>query len=262
MSSSIQALIKACKLEQIPYSIIDPHESILELQFGHHRHLASNTKLGLLSDAQWHVFRDKFTTYLLYKDIVPMPKTVMFVDPQVRDQYQAYATKDIDTISAEINQHLSYPIVVKSNQGTQGHHVYNCQSECDAILSLGHIWNKHHWLYDHVALAQEYIKPKTEYRVVVVDSKPQLIYPKPGKYPAKPLTGSSQKALEAFVAKIIKKRPIPYAGLDIIQAKDNSLWLLEINGSPVYSGYIREYGEDNVVALMQTLIGILRHRYQ
>jgi glutathione synthase/RimK-type ligase-like ATP-grasp enzyme len=116
--------------------------------------------------------------------------------------------------------------------------------------------------YDQVALAQSYIPPKAVYRVVVFDSKVEFAYVKPhhriefgGNKEPKLITKKLLLGkLNRVVKSLAKVYPLLYAGVDVIEDKDGKLWVIEVNGSPVYSSFIKTYGKKPVADLFCRII--------
>lgn len=259
MSLAIDCLKKACDLEGIGYESVDENGSVVILHLAQKRSVAVNTRLGMLTDAEWDLFRDKYYTYQVFGKDKLFPPTKAYIDPWAIYHFAKFASKEpLPLIAKKIITEFRLPVMVKRNSGTQAQNVYLCTSFSEVETALHRIYSKQQIEYDHVALAQAYIKPKSEYRIIVFDNQVEFSYYKPhyrtefgGKIAPKLV---ADNRFQAFVDRVCQYYPIKYAGLDVVEDQSGRLWLIEVNGSPIYSSFIKANGDELVVQLFRKLM--------
>lgn len=269
MSLVVECMAEACRLEGVPSFRIEENGSVLILPFDDGKRVVVNTHLGLLTDAEWRLFRDKFYTYCLFGGKDFFPKTRAYIDPGAPKRFQAFVTfPNIEAIVEDIEANFTYPVMVKRNSGTQGQNVYRCGDSDSVRTALKRIYSKKQTAYDHVALAQTYLKPAVEYRLVVYESKLEFAYVKPHRL--KQFGGKSEpqivadrlkiRRMEELVSQLCHHYPLLYAGLDIVESAGGEFRVIEINGSPTYSRFIQTNGTDLVVTLFRKIVRQLSKR--
>lgn len=264
MSLTLECFDEACVLAGIKSKFVDDNRSVLLFELGSRKRVAVNTNLGLLTDAEWRLFRDKYYSYLVFQSTKLMPPTWVYIDPKAEKQYAPYVIwRKNSEIEADIKKNLHLPIIIKRNSGTRGRNVFLCRREAEIGAALKKIYAKTQSEYDHVALAQTYIQPKAEYRLVVLASKLEFAYVKPHHkavfggtiQPQLIRSKSLLRKLRVLVERLVSVYPLLYAGVDVVADKGGNLWVIEINGSPVYSSLIRTYGKQPVIELFTRVIG-------
>ncbi len=263
MSVTITSFKKACILENVSCKTVDTNESLVVITGNQKKHIILNSHLGLLSDTEWQLFRDKYYTYLLFGKDTLSPYTESYIDPQATAHFAPFVTyTTVEKIAQSIESSFTYPLVVKRNSGTQGQNVFICSNINEVIRALQAIYSKQQIEYDHVALVQQYVKPAAEYRIIILNSQFQFAYHKPHH---RIDFGSTESAalitdtflidkMNALIGKLAAYFPLTYAGLDVIEDIDGRLWLLEINGSPTYSRFIDENGDERVIDLFRQVV--------
>jgi glutathione synthase/RimK-type ligase-like ATP-grasp enzyme len=191
------------------------------------------------------------------------PKTISYIDPGSRSHFSSFVTHtSIEEIGADIAKQLSFPVIIKRNSGTQGQHVYLCTDLAQIHRSLKRIYSKRQITYDHVALAQEFVEPTREYRLVVFESRLQFAYVKPhhrkkfgGKILAALVKDEDRLGrMRDLILRLSEYHPLVYAGIDVVEMSDGSFKVIEINGSPTYSSFVKACGKDRVIELFVKII--------
>lgn len=227
------------------------------------------------TEVMYRVCRDKAHQYRLLEAAVPMPRTRAYLDPGVSAAYRHYcAYSTLDEITADIQAHFDYPVVVKRNAGALGSNVFLCQSEAAAAAALREIYRADTPAYDFVAVAQAFIRATAEFRVVCFDGEPVFAYrrcageqafrarywempegrPEPVRDPA-----LLRRLCQPF-RPVFQLPGLRFVGLDVALTVAGEAVLLELNSSPQFRHYIERHGEDDVVAMYETVLGRARDR--
>lgn len=231
----------------------------MEIRFGSHRHLVVNNVLGLNSDSQQRIMRDKHITYRLLHEVVAMPKTEAFIDPDPKGPFARFSLHEtVDEIIREAEKQFTYPIIVKRNSGTMMRNVFLVRNTKQCVKALTRIYSKKQTEYDHVALVQPYIDAVGEYRVVAVCGRVRLVYGKRRSATRADLNKSqvdgwnnqfgrkvvtNQMELDRFQSltdQIYTRFKAAYMGIDVVEDRVGQLWVIELNGDPLYSGFIAD----------------------
>lgn len=256
MSLAVELLIEVCREQELPYTVVGDNKALLKIHFPGHDHIVLNAALGLNTDADLKLTKDKFYSYQLLSPVVAMPKCKAYIDPDTFDPYRAYITyTSTADILADIKDNFTCPLIIKRNSGTEGKNVFLCRSEEEINTAIQAVYSKQQIEYDHVLLAQEYVKPVHEYRVIILMGKVELVYLKdisratyignlsPLHWQgAKSLVNDDQQVLDqiqTMVNNLYQTFPIRYAGLDIIEDETGKLWLIEINSTPQFGEFVK-----------------------
>jgi glutathione synthase/RimK-type ligase-like ATP-grasp enzyme len=121
-----------------------------------------------------------------------------------------------------------------------------------------------------VAIAQDYIHIKSEYRAVFLNKQLVLLYEKDitdAKFAGNlsPLHWDGAKAkyindpqilseIASFAKPIFEELDLDYGGLDIVLDRDNQYWLIEVNSSPNYTIFARDNGEEPVLKIFEKML--------
>lgn len=265
MLTNIRLLIEACERLKIEYDILHPAKNLIRVRLYRDYYFVNYT-VPIISQAIAKILIDKEYTYQLLKDRANSPKTLAFLTPFCDEKYKQYLHFDtIEKIVAEIQTHLHYPAIVKRNRGTSGNNVFLCCNENETINALKTIFDINSKNSDYVALAQEYIDIKHEYRAVFLDRKLILLYEKDNKNATftgnlSPLHWEGATAryisdrnliveIEKFIAPVFTHLDIGYGGFDIACDRNNRLWLIEINSHPNFKIFIRDNSEEIIIQL-------------
>lgn len=268
---ALACLAQACDNLNLAYHYLDKNNNFIEISTKNGPLFFTNSITPFNNESVSKICNDKEFTYLLLKEILPLPKTLGYFDPHPTKEYIQYRdylnkTEIID----HITRNFSLPVIVKRNTGSHGQNVFLCHTATDINQALGKIYLKRSTTYDYIALAQTYIKPKTEYRVIVFKGQVVLVYKKDNQQ-AKFIGNLSPLHYEGATAKIIEdhsllatlqnfctpifsKLPIIFAGLDIIEDEAGQLWLIEINSKPGFDYFLKNNNSDYLIKMYQTIL--------
>ncbi|MEH2392929.1 MAG: YheC/YheD family protein [Nostoc sp.] len=271
MLDNLSLLLKACKNLNISYEIIHPAENLVKIKMNNKQHYFCNYSTPLINQAVSQIIKDKEYTYHLLNKKVKLPRTIGFLSPFCDLQYKIYLKfTSFQDIILEIKENFETPVIVKRNSGSSGHNVFLCQNIDEVETALKEIFNINHKKYDYVAIAQEFINIKSEYRAVFLNKELVLLYDKDinnAKFIGNlsPLHWDGAKAkyinepqilseIANFARPIFEELDLDYAGLDIVLDGDNQYWLIEINSHPNYSIFSRDNGEEPVLKIFEKML--------
>ncbi len=267
MTTSTKIICELCEELAIPYQPIDADGVVLELTIKGQSHFVLNNTFGLISDSDAKLALDKtFQAQLLAKSGI-IPRTQSYLDPA--SKYASPTTPSLIESAQRIAQSFSLPLILKKNSGSEGVNVFKIGQADEILPKLSEIFNQNSANYDHVAIAQEYILPKNEYRVVIFQGKIEIAYSKTIAVEAKALLSSHRwqdvtaelvtdervtVKLTELVSTLFQVWPIRYAGLDIIEDQQGKFWLIEINSSPALAYFVRDNGTELVRKLYREIL--------
>jgi len=204
-----------------------------------------------------------------------MPKTKGYFDPCPKDvKYTDYvAQPNYEAITESICSEFSFPLIVKMNSGQQGTNVFKCSTKEEVSSALAAIFDHNSQHYDFVALAQEYIQPKAEYRVIVFRGKVLLAYEKNIESATfvgnlSPLHYENATAiqiqdiellqrLQECVAPIFPILNLEFTGIDIILGTDNQLYIIELNSRPGFTLFEKDNSDEPLVLMYEKILSEL-----
>lgn len=251
---SQEALIEACKQLKIKYEIAHKHQITVKLFLGpkdentlfftHHYKPFNREDMS-------KICKDKDLSYTLLNEYIKVPKWKSYLAPNLNEKYTnllEYKTKK--EIATDIEMNFSYPVIIKRNFGSQGHNVFLCTNRSQIIKALSKIYSRSHKFgaFDYLAVAQQYIKIKKEYRVIAYKRKLLFAYEK--NIDQATFTGNlsplhwensigilvedkdSLQKLENFMQGVFAALPINFVGLDIAIDENGQYYIIEINNSP------------------------------
>jgi len=270
MNLQQQALIHACDKLGIKWEFVDEYQIALKIYTDPIR-LMTHSVNSFLSFATAEILKDKDFTHQLVQDVVKMPKFKSYFNPNSSSRYKRYKKhSSINEIVNDITNSFSYPVIIKKNKGSAGRFVFRCEGSLDVENALYQIFSQTSWRYDYVALAEELIDIKKEYRVVTIGNKVDFLYLKDnsnavfrGNLSPLHYSGASailiedldlQNRIEQFIKPVFDLIDLPMAGFDIAEDQDNNLYLIEINGSPSMKIFARDNGVDKVEAFYYRLL--------
>ncbi|MEA5622460.1 ATP-grasp domain-containing protein [Nostoc sp. UHCC 0251] len=271
MLDNVSLLLQACENLNINYEIIHPTQNLIKIKLNSKLHYFCNYSTPLINQAVAQIIKDKEYTYHILKQKIKLPRTVGFLSPFCDLQYKIYLKfPSLKDIILEIKDKFETPIIVKRNSGSGGHNVFLCQNQDEIENALKEIFNINEKKYDYVAIAQEFIHIKSEYRAVFLNKELVLLYEK-DKNNAKflgnlsPLHWDGAKAkyindpqilseIANFAKPIFDELDLDYAGLDIVLDRDNQYWLIEVNSSPNYTIFTRDNGEEPVLKIFEKML--------
>ncbi|MDF5738363.1 MULTISPECIES: ATP-grasp domain-containing protein [unclassified Nostoc] len=270
MLDNVSLLLQACENLNISYEIIYPAENLIKIKLNNKPHYFCNYSTPLINQAVAHLIKDKEYTYHVLKKKVKLPRTLGFLSPFCDMQYKIYLKfPNIQDIVLEIKRNFETPVIVKRNSGSSGHNVFLCKNQDEIENALKEIFNINH-KYDYVALAQELIQIKSEYRAVFLNKELVLLYEKDitdAKFMGNlsPLHWNGAKAkyindpqilseIASFTKPVFEELDLDYGGLDIVLDRDHQYWLIEINSHPNFSIFTRDNGEEYVLRIFEKML--------
>ena len=270
MLDNISLLLKACENLNISYEIIHPSENLIKIKLNNKLHYFCNYATPLINQAVAQLIKDKEYTYHVLNKNVKLPRTVGFLSPFCDIQYKIYLKfPTIQDIVLEIKNNFETPVIVKRNSGSSGHNVFLCHNQDEIETALKEIFNINH-KYDYVALAQELISIKSEYRAIFLNKELVLLYEKDitdAKFVGNlsPLHWDGAKAkyindpqilsdIANFAKPVFEELDLDYGGLDIVLDQGNKYWLIEINSHPNFSIFTRDNGEEHVLKVFEKML--------
>jgi glutathione synthase/RimK-type ligase-like ATP-grasp enzyme len=274
MSVHTRCLVEACNRLGLPYSFIANDENFLRIERSGRRYYFPGASTPFNDGATSKICRDKEFSYKLLKDVIAMPKSMGFVDPEGPEKYRGYARVDsAEGIVKKICSEFNLPVIVKRNSGSQGQHVFLCKNREEVEAAVQKVFERDIEKpdkYDHVVLAQEYIEGKREYRAVVFEKKILLLYEKDisgAEFTGNlsPLHWDNSKAvhikdeklierMQAFTAPIYPLLDLRYGGLDIIEDAEGNLSLVELNSRPGFGRFAEDNGSEPLVQMYQKIL--------
>ncbi|MCF6184047.1 MAG: hypothetical protein L3J56_05385 [Bacteroidales bacterium] len=262
-------IAQACQELDLKFSYVTKNKNVLAIHLSKKDHFIINSNLGLITSTQAHLCQDKAYQYELLNGVINIPTTISYLDPH--SKYKEFAKfNSHQEISDNIESIFSFPIVVKKNTGTEGENVYLCNDKQELIKSIKTIFNKQDYLYDHVLIAQKYIKINNEYRAIFYKGKLELLYEKDINKATftgnlSPLHYEGAKAIEInnldfkkkisqFITPIFTKLDLTYAGFDVVIDNEDKLSLIEINSVPGFTHYLKDNKEDKLLNLFKKIL--------
>jgi glutathione synthase/RimK-type ligase-like ATP-grasp enzyme len=271
MLDNVLLLLQACKNLNISYEIIYPAENLLKIKLNNKQHYFCNYSTPLINQAVAQIIKDKEYTYHILKQKVKLPQTVGFLSPFCELKYKMYLKfPSFQDIILEIKDKFETPVIVKRNSGSGGHNVFLCKNTDEIETALKEIFNINYKKYDYVAIAQEFIHIKSEYRAIFLNKELVLLYEKDVTNATfvgnlSPLHWDGAKAkyinnpqilseIANFGQPIFEELDLDYAGLDIVLDRDNQYWLIEVNSHPNYTIFTRDNGDDPVLKVFEKML--------
>ncbi|WP_448269130.1 ATP-grasp domain-containing protein [Nostoc sp. DSM 114159] len=270
MLDNISLLLKACDNLNISYEILHPSENLVKIKLNSKQHYFCNYSTPLLNQAVAHLLKDKEYTYHVLNKKVKLPRTVGFLSPFCDTKYKIYLKfPTIQDIVLEVKENFEMPVIIKRNSGASGHNVFLCENINEIETALKEIFSINN-KYDYVALAQEFIQIKSEYRAVFLNKELVLLYEKDisdAKFVGNlsPLHWDGAKAkyindpqilseIANFALPVFEELDLNYGGFDIVLDRNNQYWLIEINSHPNFGIFTRDNGEEQVLKIFEKML--------
>lgn len=276
MEKHIKCLIEACRGIGLDYEQLDREGNFLRVAFGDRWDYFQLSKTPFNSEVMHGICRDKMHTYQLLSRSVRMPRTLSFLDVALETKYRQYLEfGSLDAILTRIDSEFAYPLVVKRNRGYLGINVHLCQDRSGAETALRDIFDPRSKHYDYLALAQEFIPTREEYRLVCAFGTPVLLYRRGRGRPfnARYWEVAQETAnlvrdprleqeLMRLVQPVYTTLALGFVGFDIVRGTDGELYLLELNSSPRFDHVIDGSGGSCVVEMYRKTLGLYLDRRQ
>ena len=273
------ALVAACDELGVKYSFYDDNRNLVGVLLDR-EYMFANCATPFNDESIGKIFKDKEFTYNVVRHAIRMPRTLGFVDPDCNPDYRSYVRLSThDEICTCIENDMQYPVMIKMNSGSRGTNVFKCTSRSMITNAIARVFDKSSHIYDYVAIAQKYISIVREFRVIVFQSKIELVYEKDFskavlKDNLSPFHQENSKAvlisdpvlierLSRFCAQLFKKVRIGFAGLDIAIDSRGDMFLIEINSKPGFAYFVRDNGMAALVQLYKTMLlhlPLINHR--
>lgn len=268
MEIHIKCLTQACENLNKQYQYLDTDKNLIRVDMGNTLFFQSN-RTPFNTEVTASICRDKEHSYRLLHKQIAMPKTIGFLDVNIGDQYRNYVRYNSkSSIINKIEKEFNYPVVVKRNSGALGINVFLCPDRKMVSTALDQIFNRNNSNYDYVALAQEYIQAKKEFRVVFFRGELLLCYQRVSendKFGARywdtnmghaiHINCSEElSALSKFVDPALKLPGLNYVGFDIIKNNQDDYILIEMNSGPKYNNYVKSNGTKKIIAMYEKIL--------
>lgn len=251
MEKQISILHQACTQLGLATQFIDRHQNVMQVNFPAGQEYFRINRTPFNSEVVTELCRDKMHTYELLGSHINMPLTRSYLDVNIDSQYQHYLEyPSLSAVLTDVQKHFSYPLVVKKNAGALGVGVYLCTSAEEAYAAFQAIFNKQSSEYDYLALAQQYLHSKKEYRLVCAFGEPVLLYQRGQTTGFNARYWDNQEVainiadqsmidtLMEFVRPVYQHLNLGFAGFDIIEDETGTFYLIEINSSPKFSHFL------------------------
>lgn len=252
--ANTRCLAEACRRLKLPVRTYDGNGNLLSVKIGGREFFFANYATPFNSGSFCRIAKDKEFTRLVLGDTVPMPKTKGVLDPHYDGAGGGEETPAsmLSGAVSDILKEFSFPLMIKPNSLSRGRNCSLCATAGEIAPALAGVFRKDRD-YDYVALVQEYVKPKAEYRVVVFQNEAVLVYTRERAVNDKWVI----REIEEFIRPVFKVLPVGFAGLDIIFAEDGRKFLLEINSEPGFAHFIEKNGEEPVIKMYCKMLSSL-----
>lgn len=189
-----------------------------------------------------------------------MPKTIIFFNPNVKSKYKKYVNMNYDDLSFLIRSLNWQKYVVKMNRGKKKKNIFFCNNLNLLFDSLHKIFNIYSKDYDYIALIQEYIQIKEEYRLIYLNKDFIFGYNKKTFKVISNLNLISK--INNFIKPIFRYLDIKYCGIDLAIDLKNNLFLLEINTAPGFGSFVRKDINNKllIIDLYSKIIDLIKYQ--
>ena len=269
MQHHIRCLTEACKQLNVEFSFLDEEQNLVELLIHRKSFIFQSNRTPFNTEALAGICLDKGHTWQVLHTHLRMPQTLAFMDIEVAPKYRNYLRyHSLDAIIETIESVLTYPLVVKRNRGALGNNVFLCQDRAEAETALRRIYNKTLPGYDYVALAQEFIPSRQEYRLVCFRGEPVLLYERyagdklfKALYwegaEGRPILVEDEVLIQeqmAFLQPMFERLRPGYVGVDLLRSMSGEWVLLELNSGPRVDHFIERHGPARIVAMYARIV--------
>ncbi len=269
-----QALIQACINLSIPYEILHKDQIVVRVGINGKRYHYIHWFLPFNRADVQRILRDKDLQYTLLQNVITIPKWRSYLASEIDEEYSVSKRRGgkitLEEARQDINEHFDLPVLVKPNMGSKGRQIKICQTVEEAMHAVLGIFEKTTDRFSYIALIQQFITIKNEYRVVGYKEKALLVYKKDIAQATfagnlSPLHWEGSKAihvtevqiiqrLKAFIAPVFREIDLVYGGFDVAEDTEGNLWLLEINRQPQIAIFVRDNGLEPVVRMHEEIL--------
>ena len=265
---------EACDRLGLPYTIHDKYGNFFSVDLDR-PYFFANSATPFNNSAVDKICKDKEFAWKLLHESVSMPKTKGYFDPfPADDQYAGYVREtSYEEIADDIAKEFSFPVILKMNAGQKGNNVFLCKDRAEILMAVTKIFDHESSSHDYVALAQEYIKPKKEYRVIVFRKKIILAYEKdiseatfignlsPLHYEnAKAIVIEDVAPLQKSIDPLFSKLDLEFGGIDIIETENGELSVIELNTHPGFSYFTKDNGDEPLIQMYEKILSAVSKR--
>lgn len=242
----------------------DSNHNFIEVKPGQLIFINAHTPFNSGSVASMLKDKDFFFRWL--ENTVTFPKYKSYLAPNCDDKYKKYLNqKNLNEIVDDMEANFSYPFIVKMNSGLRGKNIFLVKDTADIRRALRNIFDKNKKDSDYIAIAQEYIDIKREYRAITFNGEILLCYEKVfgKKNHISPFQNPDTKAVLVKEEKLkdikvflnnSKIKEINYAGLDIVEDQEGKMFLLEANDHPGFNYFVRDNGKEAIVEMFVKIL--------
>jgi len=266
-----QALIQACDNLSIPYEILHKDKILVRVEINGRRYHYIHWFLPFNRFDVQRILRDKDLQYTLLNEVITIPRwKAYFSYVQDDKEHAKFVGFTLEQIKEDILRSFDFPLLIKPNKGSKGSNVRVCQAMDEAVAAIQDIFSQPVSRFSNIVLVQQYISIKNEYRVVAYAGKAVLVYKKDIAHAQfagniSPLHWEGSKAihitdtqqiqkLEEFIKPVFSEIDMVYGGFDVAEDPEGNLWLIEINGRPQVSIFVRDNGLAPVVKMHEEIL--------
>lgn len=274
MEKNTQCLVQACEALKLHYQFLDADQTLLKVSFPWGAEYFPLNRTPFNNEAAFAICRDKKYSYDLLHNVVKMPKTLAYMDINVRETYQGYrAFTTLEAIATDVMNQLPLPCIIKPNASALGRQVSLCHSHGDIVQALSSIFDQQSKEYDYIALAQSFISNKAEFRLVCAFGESVFAYRRgfaegfnaryweQGENPEQVTDVDTLERLHTFIKPIYDHLQLGFAGFDIMVDQFDELHLIELNSSPRFNHITKDNDISPVVKMYQRVLTLYMNKH-
>jgi dihydrofolate synthase/folylpolyglutamate synthase len=213
---------------------------------------------------------DKSYQYELFLNAgLRVPYTTKLFNPYADERFNRYQKHtSVEDLVAEIESQISYPIVVKRNQGSFAQGVY-LEHDREGLRQRLDLLFRHSGYLNNIVICQSFVAGR-EYRAVASGGRVHLVYEKqgpltaeaggdlnplhrPGGLAVKVRDEATLKSFDKVAERIGEVLDLGFYAIDAIAGVDG-LSVLEVNPNPVCYFYNESNGRDDFVKIYENLL--------
>lgn len=271
---NMQCLREAAESKNIQHEQIDEYGNYLILNINNKKYHFVQYRTPFNNSSIDKLCKDKDFTHKYFNGDLEMPKEKSYINPKTHDTNKKYVIySDINQISNDIKSTFSLPCIIKMNKGSMGRNVFICLNENEIKKALKKIYKKTSKSYDFIAVAEEFIDIKREFRIIWFKGRIIFVYEKicdKKIFNLSPLHNPNSyvklidekdydfKKIENFLCNSKKLHEIEFCGIDLVIDKSNKLKLLELNNTPSFEIFVSHLGKKPVVLMYQKILQKLK----